>query len=155
MVPLDVEMAEEAFRHDEAAQMPQEALFDRKWAKAVLARVLKALEQEYRELDQVALFEAMKPLLGLGADGVMLSEKAESLGLAPGAFRTALHLFRARYRDLFRAEVASQVNDARDVDEEIRLRVRRCGRRCSTAKAGERMRRWTLRSTGMGMSRWS
>ena len=44
VVPLDVETAEEAFRHDEAAQMPQEALFDRKWAKAVLARVLKALE---------------------------------------------------------------------------------------------------------------
>lgn len=128
VVPLDVESAEEAYRHDAALAMPQEALFDRKWAKAVLTRVLKTLEQEHRELDQVARFEAMKPMLGLGADGAMLSEKAESLGMAPGAFRTALHRFRARYRELFRMEVASQVNDPRDVDDEIRHLIAALGR---------------------------
>ncbi len=128
VVPLEVESAEEAFQHDAALAMPQEALFDRKWAKAVLNRVLKSLEHEYRELDQVARFEAMKPMLGLGADGSMLSEKAELLGMAPGAFRTALHRFRARYRELFRIEVASQVNDPRDVDDEIRHLIAALGR---------------------------
>jgi RNA polymerase sigma-70 factor (ECF subfamily) len=128
VVPLEVESAEEAYLHDAGLAMPQEALFDRKWAKAVLNRVLKSLEQEYRELDQVARFEAMKPMLGLGADGSMLSEKAELLGMAPGAFRTALHRFRARYRELFRIEVASQVNDPRDVDDEIRHLIAALGR---------------------------
>ena len=131
MVPLDVEVVEEAFRHEAALQMPQEALFDRKCAKAVLARVLRILEQEYRELDQVARFEAMKPLLGLGADGAMLSEKAESLGMAPGAFRTALHRFRGRYRELFRAEVAESRQPTasklgRHVDRDLAIICAKC-----------------------------
>jgi hypothetical protein len=32
----------------------------------------------------------------------------------------ALQRFRQRYRDLFRVEIASQVSDLRDIEEEIR-----------------------------------
>jgi RNA polymerase sigma-70 factor (ECF subfamily) len=70
----------------------------------------------------------MKPLLGMSPKDGAMEPLAESLGMNPGAFRTALHRFRRRYRDLFREEVASQVNDPRDVDDEIRHLIRALGR---------------------------
>ncbi len=127
-VPLDLAMTEEACQADLAQMSDPEVLFDRRWAKAVLSRVLRRLEGEFREADQMDRYEAMKPLLGMSPKDGAMEPMAESLGMNPGAFRTALHRFRRRYRDLFREEVASQVNDPRDVDDEIRHLIRALGR---------------------------
>ena len=128
MVPLDLESTEEACQQELQLHTTPETLFDRKWAKAVLSRVLQRLEEEFRETDQTARFEAMKPRLGLAGGGNTMEELAARLGMAPGAFRTALHRFRLRYRELFREEVAAQVNDPRDVEDEIRHLVMALGR---------------------------
>jgi DNA-directed RNA polymerase specialized sigma24 family protein len=127
-LPLDLETTEEACREELLHEAPPEAVFDRRWAKAVLSRVLRRVEGEFRSADQVARFEAMKPLLGLAPMAANLESVATGLGMTPGAFRTALHRFRHRYRELFREEVASQVNDPRDVEDEIRHLIAALGR---------------------------
>lgn len=119
-VPLELASTEESCRAELAQHVPPEVLFDQKWAKAVLARVLRRLRDEFRAADQLERFEAMKPYLGMTPDGASMEATALSLGLTPGAFRTALHRFRQRYRELFREDVANQVSDPRDVDDEIR-----------------------------------
>lgn len=128
LVPLDLAMTEEACQADLAQQTPPEVLFDRRWAKAVLARVLRRLEVEFRDADLMDRFEAFKPLLGLTPAEAAADSEAARLGMTPGAFRTALHRFRHRYRELFREEVSSQVNDPRDVDDEIRHLISALGR---------------------------
>lgn len=128
VVPLDSGAAEEATGAELVQAASPESLYDRKWAKAVLSRVLKRLEGEYRELDQTDRFQHFKPLLGFGSETPAMVEAGSVLGLAPGAFRTALSRFRQRYRELFREEVASQVNDPRDVDDEIRHLIAALGR---------------------------
>jgi RNA polymerase sigma-70 factor (ECF subfamily) len=128
MVPLDLESTEEACRAELIQQTPPEILFDRRWAKSVLSRVIRRLEEEFRAADQSDRFEAMKPLLGMAPAESPLEAAATALGLSPGAFRTALHRFRQRYRELFREEVASQVNDPRDLDDEIRHLIAALGR---------------------------
>jgi RNA polymerase sigma-70 factor (ECF subfamily) len=127
-VPLDLESTEEACRAELTQQAAPETLFDRRWAKAVLSRVLRRLEEEFQEADQADRFAVFKPLLGGEPPGTTMEAAAEALGLTPGAFRTALHRFRQRYRELFREEVASQVHDPRDVDDEIRHLIAALGR---------------------------
>ena len=95
--------------------------FERKWARAVVNRVLDRLKADCVASGQGDRFEVFKLVLAEGpqADAGYV-QLAARIGLTEGAFKMALQRFRQRYRDLFREEIASQVSDLRDVDEEIR-----------------------------------
>lgn len=119
LVPLeelsDAEL--DSLRHDESPERE----FERKWAKAVVNRVLDRLKAECVAVGQAQRFDIFKLVL---ADGPQVeagyARLAPQLGLTEGAFKMALQRFRQRYRDLFRIEIASQVSDLRDIEEEIR-----------------------------------
>ncbi len=118
LVPLEELSDEEldSLRHDESPERE----FERKWAKAVVNRVLDRLKAECAAAGQAERFDLFKLVL---ADGPQAEagypRLAAQLRITEGAFKMALVRFRQRYRDLFRVEIASQVSDLRDIEEEI------------------------------------
>ncbi len=107
----------DSLRHDETPERE----FERKWARAVVNRVLDRLKAECEAAGQAARFAVFKLVLADGPQAdAAYAQLAQPLGLTEGAFKMALQRFRGRYRDLFREEIASQVSDLREVDEEIR-----------------------------------
>lgn len=107
----------DTLRHDETPERE----FERKWAKAVVNRVLDRLRAECEAAGQAARFAVFKLVLVEGPQAdAGYAQMGLQMGLTEGAFKMALQRFRQRYRDLFREEIAGQVSDLREVDEEIR-----------------------------------
>ncbi len=106
----------DCLRHDETPERE----FERKWAKAVVNRVLDRLQAECAAAGQADRFDAFKRVLAEGPQAdAGYAKLAPTVGLTEGAFKMALQRFRQRYRELFREEIASQVSDLRDIEAEI------------------------------------
>jgi RNA polymerase sigma-70 factor (ECF subfamily) len=96
-----------------------EHLFQRAWAETLLLRVLERLAKECAERADTR-FEVLKPFLAAGDDPPALTDAAALLGLSLPAFKSLLHRFRQRYRELLLEEVGQTVGTASDVAEELR-----------------------------------
>jgi RNA polymerase sigma-70 factor (ECF subfamily) len=113
---LELEGAEGFYRAEPAHSLTPEALFEYRWARAVVDRSLLRLRDSYKGDD----FDMLKPFL-LGetdrGEGVTVAER---LGMSESAFKVAVHRLRKRYREVLRAEIAETVEDPSQVEDEIR-----------------------------------
>ncbi len=100
-----------------------ERLFDRAWAATLMERVLERLEAECRQRADVR-FGVLRPFLAVEEDPPSLAEAAARLGLSLPAFKSLLHRFRQRYRELLVEEVGQTVGEAGEVAEELRELLR-------------------------------
>jgi RNA polymerase sigma-70 factor (ECF subfamily) len=116
---LDTLGAEARYALEPAHEMTAERLFERRWAWAVLDRVLLRLRDHYRTQRQEHLFDALKGTL-TGASAAPHAEIAAQLAMEPGAVAVACHRLRRRYREFLRDEIAQTVHDPAEVDGEIR-----------------------------------
>ena len=91
--------------------------YDRRWAQALLERVLATLADEFRAAGRRELFLALQP--GLGGESPNLIETAEKLGMTHGAVKVAAHRLRRRYGELLRREIAQTLDRPEDVEDEI------------------------------------
>jgi RNA polymerase sigma-70 factor (ECF subfamily) len=118
-VPLQSESPEERYAAEPMDQRTPEALYEQRWAAAVMARAFERLRQEYLSR-HARLFEALKPFVWGEKSGASHAKIASDLGLSEGAVRVAVHRLRRRYRDLLREEIAFTVESPADVDDELR-----------------------------------
>jgi RNA polymerase sigma-70 factor (ECF subfamily) len=114
---LSLESAEARYACETQAASP-ERLFERRWALALLERVLTRLEADYAAAGQPALFAALKETL-TSATAPTYAAIAQTLGTKEGAVKTAAHRLRRRYRDLLQEEIAQTVASPQEIDEEI------------------------------------
>jgi RNA polymerase sigma-70 factor (ECF subfamily) len=118
-IALDVAEAEQRYARELADELTPERTFNRRWALAVLEKVLARLEDEMVHKGKGDLFERLKPAL-LGGRGEMAhAQLGAALGMTEGAVRVAAHRLRKRYRELIRKEIGRTVADPEQVDEEI------------------------------------
>lgn len=118
-VALDALTAEERYRVEPADGRSPEALFDRRWAAALLERVFDGLRKEWEVAGKGEVFRALRPYLsGEAADGY--AEVGRVLGMSEGAARVTVHRLRAQYRERLRAEVGQTLADPADIDGELR-----------------------------------
>lgn len=103
-----------------AMNVASDAAFDREWALAIVERSLALLESENSSAGQSAQFAALKPWLSPAASRAPQADTAAQLGLSEGALKVAIHRLRRRFRDITRAEIAQTLNDATDLDDEMR-----------------------------------
>lgn len=96
-----------------------EALFDREWALAIIARALAAVEQESTATDSPASFAALKPWLSTGSAPPAQAAIAAQLGMSEGALKVAIHRLRKRFREVVRRDVAQTLQDPADLDAEM------------------------------------
>jgi RNA polymerase sigma factor (sigma-70 family) len=106
-----------------------EQVFDLRWAATVVERALQHLRDECQRNKRLRLFETLSPYLTTEREDVSYQNLATTLAIAESAVKKQLHNLRRRYRWLLREEVAQTVEDAKDVDGEIR-------HLCATLAAG-------------------
>ena len=117
---LDYEFGERQLSQELSRNESAETIFERRWAIAMLDRVLKQLQDEYVEADKSALFECLSPFLAGDQSGEGYEGVCEILHLSPEATRVATHRMRKRYRQILREEIAHTTATPEEVDDEIR-----------------------------------
>jgi len=117
---LDAQTAEARYRLEPVDLMDAERLFERRWATALLDRVLERLEEEHSKSGRKQLFDQLRGFL-LGEKGPLTyAEIATASQMTEGAVKVAVHRLRQRYRELFREEVAHTVEEPSEINDEVR-----------------------------------
>jgi RNA polymerase sigma factor (sigma-70 family) len=119
-VPFDELVAWESEDLGELKTLSADQLYERRWALAVLERVLTRLEQEYQVADHGNLFGYLKNSLVGDEHGLLQAQIAAELGMTENAVKQAFHRFRRQYRHLLREEIARTVLQPGDVEGELR-----------------------------------
>jgi RNA polymerase sigma-70 factor (ECF subfamily) len=102
---MDPGKAEQVFQKTDPAES-LEALYNREWANALLARALEALRADYEKRGWLERYELLLgPLIQQG-DESHLGELAASAGMAAGALRIILHRMRGHYRAQIERELS-------------------------------------------------
>ena len=120
VISLDDDTAEERFQLEPIDRVTPESLFERRWAVTVLEQVLGRLREEFVRSERAALFDELKIFLSADQAQVSYAEVGLRTGLKEATVKVAVHRLRRRYGDLLRAEIASTVQDPREVEDEVR-----------------------------------
>jgi RNA polymerase sigma factor (sigma-70 family) len=118
---LDAATAEGQYRLEPSHELNPERLFERRWALALLERVLDSLRDECTRTGRARLFDKLKDSLVGEASESSYQQIAVDLGSSPGAVKVAAHRLRRRYRELLREEISQTVANPEDVDDELRM----------------------------------
>lgn len=104
----------------DARVLAPDAAFDRQWALTVVALTLETLRKECVTEGRAEFFEQAKPwLTGEAARGEQQGLAARN-GVAANAFKVAVHRLKRRFRELLRTEIAHTLEDAGQVEDELR-----------------------------------
>jgi RNA polymerase sigma factor (sigma-70 family) len=121
VLSLDADVAEERYQADGAQHsLDPEKLFERRWAIALLDRVLNRLEAETTLAGKQDRFQELRVFLSGDPPNLSYAQVAARLNMTEGAIKVAVLRLRQRYRELFRAEIANTVAASENVDEELR-----------------------------------
>jgi RNA polymerase sigma factor (sigma-70 family) len=120
LVPLEFSSGEQRYQREPAHDETPERIFERRWALAVLDRVVERLRNEFVQHGRPEDFERLKMFL-LGQADAPYAALAHEMNTSEGALKVAIHRFRKRYRELFRQEIADTVADAAEVESELRF----------------------------------
>jgi DNA-directed RNA polymerase specialized sigma24 family protein len=119
LVPLEFSAGEVRYQREPAHDETPERIFERRWALAVLDRVVERLRSEFVQHGRSEHFEQLKVFL-LGQPDAPYASLAREMNTSEGALKVAIHRLRKRYRELFRQEIADTVVDPADVESELR-----------------------------------
>ena len=119
LVSIDYDDAEHRYRVEPASALTPEAIYERRWALALLDRAVDDLRTRYADRDNAELFDLLKEYLGADPGGVPYGELSQRLNQSEAALRTALSRLRTRWRARLRELVAETVQEGRLVDDEL------------------------------------
>jgi RNA polymerase sigma-70 factor (ECF subfamily) len=120
-ISLDTASAEERLRLEPVDRLTPEAIFERTWAAALLARCLERLREEQAASGGEQRFLRLKAFLTSDGGSAEYAALARELGLSGSTLRVAVHRLRRRFAAVLREEVARTVAEPADVDGEIRF----------------------------------
>ncbi|HAB18043.1 MAG TPA: RNA polymerase subunit sigma-24 [Verrucomicrobiales bacterium] len=123
-ISLEQAREHEAGFLDPDDSLTPERLYEKRWAEAVLARVLERLRSEF-DGASVKRFEVLKPFLTGESSEHTYAAAARQLGMTEQAVKSAIHRLRQRWQELMREEIAHTLNAATalEVDTEIRYLI--------------------------------
>ena len=123
IVPLQLDTAETRYGLEPADLLTPEQCYERRWALALLDRVLNRLRDENAAAEKAEAFDALKPCLLGDRQNQPYAFLANKLGTTEGAVKAAVHRLRQRYRQLLRDEIAHTVATPAEVEEEMRYLI--------------------------------
>jgi DNA-directed RNA polymerase specialized sigma24 family protein len=127
-VSFDAVAAEERYRLEPAEEASAEVVYDRGWARAVLDSVMLKLRQEFDRAGKGDRLGALSAFLFQEPPPGDYARLAAAWKVTESGVRSSVQRIRQRYVALFREEIASTVNDPRDVDGEIAYLVTALGK---------------------------
>src|SRR5262249_17051240 len=113
---LDEQAAESRYLAEPIDGLTPDKLYDKRWAVALVEKVLSQLGAEYAAVGKASMFDSLKPQLLGDAAGEGYVALAQRLSISEGALRVAALRLRERYRILLRAEVSHTVATPEEVD---------------------------------------
>ncbi len=119
VISLDAGIAERSLLSDAQRKSTPEQEFERRWALALLDRVIERLADEQAAAGRQAEFEALRLFLTGQDPDTRQADVAGQLGMTQEAVRAAIYRLRKRYRALLRNEIAQTVSSADEVDDEL------------------------------------
>ena len=120
VLSLEFTSGEERYLREPAHGETPQRIFARRWALAVLDRVMERLRNEFARHGRPEHFERMKVFL-LGNSDAPYAAMAREMNTSEGALKVAIHRLRKRYRELFRQEIADTVAAPGEVESELRF----------------------------------
>jgi RNA polymerase sigma factor (sigma-70 family) len=120
VLPLEFSAGEDRYQREPGHDETPERIFERRWALAVLDRVVERLRDEFVHHGRPEHFERLKVFL-LGQSDAPYAMLAREMNTSEGALKVAIHRLRKRYRELFRQEIADTVADPGEVESELRF----------------------------------
>jgi RNA polymerase sigma-70 factor (ECF subfamily) len=123
LLPLDTTSAETRYLVEAVDDLTPEAIFDRRWAFALLERTMSELRREHTGGEKQQQFEELEGFLPGGHPTASRAELAARRGVSVGAIDVAIHRLRQRFGALLRQEVARTVPAEGEVEDELRYLV--------------------------------
>jgi RNA polymerase sigma-70 factor (ECF subfamily) len=121
---LDDLSPEARYAQEAADTESPDAVFERRWAGAVLQQALDRLRQEHVDAGKESLFNLLADGLTGAAPSQPYAELALKLGMTEAAVKMTIHRLRKRYGELLRLEVAQTVVTPAEIDQELRHLLR-------------------------------
>jgi RNA polymerase sigma factor (sigma-70 family) len=120
-ISLDYAREQEGRSLDPGHELTPERIYEKRWAEAVLEKVLERLRSEFDGVS-IKRFDVLKQFLTEEKGASSYANVAQALGMTNQAVKSAVHRLRQRWRELMREEIAHTVHAAtsKDVDDEIR-----------------------------------
>lgn len=119
-VPISPEDAENRYSAEPSTGLSPDLLYDRRWAEALLERVLAQLRKDYDSTGRTAVYGQLQQFLWGRQAEISYSEMGSRLGINEGAVKVAVHRLRQRFRELLQEEVATTVRAPDQVESEMR-----------------------------------
>jgi DNA-directed RNA polymerase specialized sigma24 family protein len=126
-VSLDLAHAEHWFGQEPATHEAPEALFEKRWAHAVMEAALARLREEYDDNGKGKVFELISQFLYREAVPGDYDAVGEQLGIHGRSVAVAVYRMRTDFRAMVREEVAAGMRDESLVEEEMKALVELLG----------------------------
>ncbi len=120
-IALDGLEAEERYRLEPADGVSPAILYERRFAFALLDRVLQRLESEFTVFGSSTLFHRLQDYLADDTtEALSYAELGVELGMSVDALKSAMYRLRRRYREVLRDEIRQVVASEDEVEAELR-----------------------------------
>jgi DNA-directed RNA polymerase specialized sigma24 family protein len=117
---LDAAEAHERYRLEPAHSLTPDAIFETRWAHALLERTLAQLRTDFAARGKQRLFEALQSFLTGDPKEQSYQAAAAALGLPLSAIKTSVHRMRSDYRARLREEIGRTVSTPDEIEDELR-----------------------------------
>ncbi len=111
-VPLDT------IREPASDETP-DAMFEREWARTVVAHAMHRLQDEAREAGKQELFQALREFLFESPDTDDYARVSQRFGLSRNTVAVAVHRLRHRLQTMVEVQVSQTLHDPADVPSEV------------------------------------
>jgi RNA polymerase sigma factor (sigma-70 family) len=119
LLPLEFETAESRYLLEPPTNETPDRIFDRRWALALLDRVMGRLAALATGERKKVVFEALKTYLAGDMPQLSYADTAAALGMSEGAVKVSVHRLRNQFRALIRDEIAHTVSSPEEIDDEL------------------------------------
>ncbi len=119
LVSLDAFLAEERDRVEPVEDLTADQIYDRRWARAVLAQAAERLHAAYVAEGKLAAFEQLKDLQPGEHGERSYADIGKALGITEQAVKNAALRFRRRYAEFLRDEILQTVLEPAEAEEEL------------------------------------
>jgi len=120
MIFLDAEDARSRYRLEPAHELTPEAIFEMRWAHAVLEETLAGLRADFVARGKARLFDGLASFLTFDEPGDSYQQAATQLRLPLSAIKTTVHRLRQDYRTKLREEIGRTVSTPDEIENELR-----------------------------------
>jgi RNA polymerase sigma factor (sigma-70 family) len=119
-ISFDQADAEQRYRLEPLDTLTPERAFEKTWVATLLDGAGRRLRGEYLAAGKGELYERLNGFCLQGSGQPSYAEEAARLHITESAVKSAIWRLRQRHQEIVREEVAQTLDDAEDMDDEIR-----------------------------------